>query len=280
MKEALFYVKAGGKKVRCNLCPSNCLLNDGSRGLCNARKNTGGVLETLTYGKVSSLALDPIEKKPLDYFMPGSHILSVGTFGCNFKCSFCQNYHISREMPAVRELSPSELCEAAGNLKNNIGIAFTYNEPIIWYEYVLDTSKLAKELGLKVVLVTNGYINPEPLEEIIQYVDAMNIDLKAFNDEFYRNICGGHLEPVKETIKAAVKKCHVEITNLSIPGLNDSEEEMEKMSSWLASVDKSIPFHIIPFRPMYKMTDRPLQNFRKLIELQRIAKKFLNRVII
>lgn len=280
MKEALFYTKENNKKVRCNLCPSNCFLNNGSTGLCNVRKNTGGVLETLTYGKVSALALDPIEKKPLHYFMPGSHILSVGTFGCNFRCSFCQNYHISREMPDLKEISPAELCEAAGNLNNNIGIAFTYNEPVIWYEYVLETAELAQELGLKVVLVTNGYINPEPLNELLPYVDAMNIDLKAFNDKFYREVCGGRLEAVKETIVNSQSKCHVEITNLSIPELNDTPEEMEEMCKWIASVDKNIPFHIIPFRPMYKMTDRPVQNFKKLIELQRIAKKHLKNVVI
>lgn len=280
MKEALFYSKAGGRKVRCQLCPSNCMLNDGSTGLCNARKNVNGVLETLTYGKVSSIALDPIKKKPLDYFMPGSHILSVGTFGCNFKCTFCQNYHISREMPKVKELSPSELCEVAGNLHNNIGIAFTYNEPIIWYEYVMDTAVLAKELDMKIVLVTNGYINQAPLLELLPFVDAMNIDLKSFNTEFYKNICGGRLESVKETIKTASEQCHVEVTNLSIPDLNDSTEEMKEMCSWLASIDENIPFHIIPFRPMYKMTDKPVQNFRKLIELQRIAGKYLKRVII
>jgi len=280
MKEALYYSRENGKKVRCLLCPSMCLLNDGSVGLCRARKNNAGTLESLTYGKVSSIALDPIEKKPLDFFMPGTHILSVGTFGCNFRCSFCQNYHISRGVPDVRELQPDDLCEAAGNIKSNIGIAFTYNEPIIWYEYVKDTAVLAKELDLKVVLVTNGYINQEPLRALLPFVDAMNIDLKAFNDDFYREVCGGHLEPVKETIVTASKACHVEVTNLSIPGLNDSREEVEQMCRWLASVDENIPFHIIPFRPMYKMTDRPVQNFRKLIELQRTASKYLKKIII
>ncbi len=149
---------------------------------------------------------------------------------------------------------------------------------MIWYEFVLETSEIAKKVGLKTVLVTNGYINQEPLNRLLPFVDAMNIDLKAFNDKFYREVCGGRLESVKETIKASHGKCHVEITNLSIPGLNDSAEEMEKMSSWLASVDENIPFHIIPFRPMYKMTDKPVQNFRKLIELQRIAKKHLGKV--
>jgi pyruvate formate lyase activating enzyme len=280
MNEALFYTKENGKRVRCSLCPSNCVINNGSTGLCRVRRNNEGTLETLTYGKVSSLALDPIEKKPLEYFMPGSHILSVATYGCNFRCSFCQNYHISKEIPDLKEMKPEELCEVAGNLHNNLGIAFTYNEPVIWYEYILETAQLARELDLKIVLVTNGYINPEPLKKLLPYVDAMNIDLKSFNDNFYREICGGKLDPVKETIRESVKHCHVEITNLSIPGLNDSEDEMKEMCSWIASIDKNIPFHIIPFRPMYKMTDKPVQNFRKLIELQRIAKKHLNRVVI
>jgi len=280
MKEALFYRKMDDGKVECSLCPNNCIIPDGSSGICSVRKNDSGKLMALSYGMVSSMALDPIEKKPLDYFMPGSYILSVGTFGCNFKCGFCQNWSISQERPELEYISPTELCETAANLKKNVGIAFTYNEPSIWYEYILETAKLNKEKNMVNVLVTNGYINPEPLSELLPYIDAMNIDLKSFKDSYYRNVCGGRLNPVLHTIKESAKQCHVEITNLSVPGLNDSLEEIHEMCAWIASVDKDLPLHIIPFRPLYKMADHPPQSFNHLISLKEAALKHLTRVVI
>lgn len=278
MKEALYYIKEKERKVKCTLCPNKCVISEGSAGICGVRRNVGGRLKALTYGMVSSIALDPIEKKPLDYFMPGTYILSVGTFGCNFKCGFCQNWSISQERPELEFIKPEDLAETAAGIKKNIGIAFTYNEPSIWYEYVLETCRLNKKNGLVNVLVTNGYINPGPLKELLPYIDAMNIDLKAFNSDYYRDICRGRLEPVKNTIKECVGNCHVELTNLSVPGLNDSIEEMEEMCSWIASIDEDIPLHIIPFRPLYKMTDLPMQTFNRLAALRETALKYLNRV--
>jgi len=280
MKEALYYIKGKDKKVICTLCPNNCVISDGEAGVCGVRKNEKGKLQALTYDMVSSIALDPIEKKPLDYFMPGTYILSVGTFGCNFKCGFCQNWTISQERPELENITPRALCETAANIKKNIGIAFTYNEPSIWYEYVLETCKLNKENGLANVLVTNGYINPGPLNELLPYVDAMNIDLKSFKPDFYRDICKGKLEPVKQTIKTSAGKCHIELTNLSIPGLNDSIEEMDEMCAWIASIGRDIPLHLIPFRPLYKMTDLPMQTFNRLAALRNTALFYLTRVVI
>jgi pyruvate formate lyase activating enzyme len=278
MKEASYYRKLKSGTVKCSLCPNNCIIKDGEYGICRVRRNEGGKLYALTYGMVSSLALDPIEKKPLDYFMPGTYILSVGTFGCNFRCGFCQNWTISQEKPELEYIGPGDLAETAAGIKRNIGIAFTYNEPSIWYEYVLETCKINKENGLVNVLVTNGYINAEPLDELLPYIDAMNIDLKAFNNDYYIKVCGGKLGPVKKTIEKCTKACHVELTNLSVPGLNDSIEEMNEMCGWIASVDKNIPLHIIPFRPLYKMSGHPAQTFGRLSKLRETALKHLDRV--
>ena len=280
MKEALYYTQTNDNKVVCTLCPNNCVISDSGAGICGVRKNENGKLQALTYGMVSSIALDPMEKKPLDYFMPGTYILSVGTFGCNFKCGFCQNWSISQERPELEYIAPEDLAETAAGIQRNVGIAFTYNEPCIWYEYVLETCKLNREYGLVNVLVTNGYINPEPLNELLPYIDAMNIDLKSFNKDYYRDICKGKLEPVKRTTAECAGKCHVELTNLSVPGLNDSIEEMDEMCTWIASIDRDIPLHIIPFRPLYKMTDLPKQTFNRLAALRNTALTHLSRVLI
>lgn len=280
MKEALFYKKIQNRKIQCTLCPNNCIIAEGTVGICGVRKNDKGKLLALNYGMVSSLALDPIEKKPLDFFMPGTHILSAGTYGCNFKCQFCQNWSISQQKPELEYISPSGLCEAAGNIKGNIGIAFTYNEPLIWYEYVYETCRLNKSLGMVNVLVTNGYINPEPLKQLLPFIDAMNIDLKSFKNTYYTDICKGQLEPVKQTIIESAKNCHVEITNLSVPGLNDSHEEMNEMCKWIKSIDSEIPLHIIPFRPLYKMKELPPQTSNHLLLLRQTAIKHLKNVVI
>lgn len=259
MKQAMFHEKLDESKVQCHLCPHKCLLQQGNIGKCRARKNIRGELYSLNYGRLASLSLDPIEKKPLYRFHPGAFILSAGTFGCNLKCSFCQNWSISQLDAETIELSPEGLVEKAVEAKKvgNIGIAYTYNEPSIWYEYVYETAMLAKSNGLYNVLVTNGYIAEEPLRKLLLYTDAMNIDVKAFTPGFYSDICRGTFENVKKTVELAAAKCHVEVTTLLIPGLNDSEQEIGNLSSWLADISDDIPLHLTRFFPNYKMKDRP-----------------------
>lgn len=258
MREAMYY-QPHRQGVLCNLCPKGCIINEGRTGFCRVRKNIGNKLYTENYASCSSCALDPIEKKPLYHFYPGSLVLSLGTWGCNFSCTFCQNWQIAQELPNTTELLPSKAVEIAEQYKaqGNIGIAYTYSEPSVWYEYVLETAKLTKEAGLKNVLVTNGFINPEPLKELLPYIDAMNIDVKAFNNNFYQSVCAGGLEAVKETVELAVKFCHVEITTLLVPGLNDDEKEITTMSKWLAGLNPDIPLHFSRYFPNYKMKIPP-----------------------
>ncbi|MBN2557276.1 MAG: AmmeMemoRadiSam system radical SAM enzyme [Clostridia bacterium] len=280
MKEADFYEKTGNGAVKCLLCPHHCIIRDGMKGICGVRWNSGGKLYALSYEMISSIALDPMRKKPLDFFMPDSSILSVGSYGCNFKCDFCQNYHISMEIPSLDRIDADRLCEIARGIKGNAGLAFTYNEPFIWYEYVLETCIKNKRQGLFNVLVTNGYVEEKPLEHILPHIDAMNIDLKAFRQDFYKKVCGGNLESVKKTIIQSAGACHVEITNMSVPGMNDSDEEMEEMCRWIEEVDRNIPLHIIAFRPMYKMKDLPPQDPKRIRRLGEIAMRHLDRVVI
>ena len=276
--DALFYEKLNGK-VNCFLCPHHCLISEGKSGLCSVRTNIDGILKTINYGEVTAMAMDPIEKKPLYHFEPGSKILSVGSFGCNFSCGFCQNYSIAHHRAESKYYAPHELVDIIANIKDNIGIAFTYNEPSIWYEYVYDTSKLLKEKHpeFKVILVTNGYIEKEPLTRLMPYVDAMNIDLKSFSQDFYKKVCGGNLKPVQETIEAAYKKCHVEITTLLVSSFNDSIEEVEEIAAYLSSLDKSIPLHLSRYFPNYKM-DRPPTDLNVMMKARDIAKKYLDYV--
>ncbi len=258
-KQAMFYEKIEGSKTRCRLCPHNCVISPGGIGICRARKNIEGDLFSLNYARIASISLDRIEKKPLYRFHPGSMILSAGTFGCNLKCSFCQNWSIAH-MDAETDAMPPETLVSmalAAVKKGNIGLAYTYNEPSIWFEYVYDASRLAKEKGLYNVLVTNGFIGREPLELLLPYVDAMNIDVKAFTPSFYEEVCRGALKNVMETVEAAAGRCHVEVTTLVIPGLNDSVEEIARLSEWLAGISPEIPLHLSRFFPNYKMKDRP-----------------------
>jgi len=267
--------------VKCNLCPHLCNIKEGGVGLCRARTNISGEIKCLNYGKLTSISLDPIEKKPLARFFPGSKILSVGSFGCNLRCSFCQNYEISMADESINAafVSPEELVEKALKLvpSGNIGIAFTYNEPLISYEYVMDCAKLAKAQGLKIVLVTNGTICREPLKELLPFIDAMNIDLKGFTSEFYKKL-GGDLETVKETISLAAKSCHVEVTTLIIPSENDSDSEMEDISLWLASVDANIPLHLSRFFPRFKMKDKIPTPVETVYRLREVALRHLRYV--
>lgn len=278
--EALFYEKFKDK-VHCFLCPHNCVIEEGGFGKCNVRIYERGKLFTINYGEITSGALDPIEKKPLHYFKPHSYIFSVGSFGCNFTCDFCQNYTISQFRAKSEFISKKDLMETAVKLKNNIGIAFTYNEPTIWYEYVYDCARLLKEKKphLKVVLVTNGYINEEPLDKLLPYVDAMNIDLKSFNEGYYKNLCGGSLKPVLKTIEKATAVCHVEITTLLVSEKNDNLKEVESISKFLSSIDNNIPLHLSRYFPRYKFKNPPTDiNFMKKAEA--VGRKYLNRVVL
>lgn len=254
--EASFYEKMEEQRVKCWLCPHHCILKEGQSGLCRVRVNKEGTLFSLNYAKVASLALDPIEKKPLYHFFPGSMILSAGTYGCNLFCPYCQNYSLAHEKPPTREISPLLLTEIArqSTADGSIGFAFTYNEPTIWYEYVRDAAYSLKAAGLKSVLVTNGYIERAPLEELLPLVDAMNIDVKAFNDDFYRKHCKGRLEAVKATVERAVEMTHVEITTLLIPGENDEPEEIKALASWLAGLNPQIPLHLSRYHPAFKFS--------------------------
>jgi pyruvate formate lyase activating enzyme len=251
MKRAMFFEKIENNRVRCLLCPHGCVLEQGGTGICMARKNMNGQLYSLNYAQVSSIALDPIEKKPLYRFHPGKTILSVGTFGCNFKCDYCQNWSISQRTAGTTELMPEKLADLAVKYKDmgNIGVAYTYNEPSIWYEYVYETAILVKEKGLSNVLVTNGYINDEPLEKLLPYIDAMNIDVKAFTEDFYKKYCNGSLDSVKKTVERAVRNCHVEITTLVIPGLNDDPGQIEEIAEWLSGMSRDIVLHLTRFFP-------------------------------
>ena len=252
------YWEVEGDKVRCHLCPQECLIKEGDRGLCNVRKNIDGKLYSIIYGKAASLAVDPIEKKPLYHFHPGSQVLSYGTVGCNLKCKFCQNASLScgdPDSPYLQEYSVDELTEKA--LKHD-GIAWTYNEPSIAYEYSLDVSKKLKENSDGyVVYVTNGFINNEPLEELSPYLDAMNIDIKAFHDDFYKKIVGGRLQPVLDTAKKAVELgIHVEVTYLIIPGHNDDDDELKDFSEWVnKNLGEDTVVHFSRFHPDHKMKD-------------------------
>lgn len=267
----------------CDICPHHCALEEGRTGLCKARTNIKGSIKCTNYGKLTSLALDPIEKKPLSRFLPGSKILSAGSYGCNLRCPFCQNHCISmaggEEDIETVFMSPEELVEKALELvaRGNIGIAHTYNEPLVGYEYVTDCSRLAREKKLKNVLVTNGFICSRPLISLLPLIDAMNIDLKSFNMEFYRRI-GGKLETVMQTIRLAAANCHVEITFLVIPDENDSADEIKAMSEWIAGIDPDIPLHISRFFPMYKYDQRKPTPVSKVYELADIAGESLRYV--
>lgn len=268
-------------RVLCPICPHRCMIREGEVGLCGARGNQEGKIVPLNYGNITSIALDPIEKKPLARFHPGSTILSVGSYGCNFHCSFCQNFGISMEwkQEAGFIVTPRELVDKAHELKDqgNIGLAYTYNEPLIGYEFVYDSARLATEEGLQNVVVTNGYVEEAPLRELLPYVQAFNIDLKSFSERFYHTI-GGSLADVKRSIAIAAEKSHVEVTTLIIPGENDTEEEMEALATWLASVDPSIPLHVSRFFPAYKMREKEATRVERVIKLANIARRHLQFV--
>ncbi len=252
MREALFW-KKDGAKVRCELCPHYCSIPEGKTGRCRVRANSGGSLVSLNYGKVATVALDPIEKKPLYHFHPGQAVLSIGTNGCNFACKFCQNAELAEAKASVDDIQASDV-PALVKRARSFGVAYTYNEPFVWYEFVLDSARLCHALGLKNILVTNGFINPEPLNELLPYVDAFNIDIKGFDQGFHDELTGASNEPVLETCKRASKSSHVEITHLVIPGYNDKPEQFEKLARWIKqNLGEYMPTHLSAYFPHHKL---------------------------
>jgi pyruvate formate lyase activating enzyme len=275
-KEAIFWESKDDRTVQCLLCPHNCIIIENKVGICGVRKNEGGKLYSLIYGSCSGVADDPIEKKPLNHFYPGSIVLSLGSVGCNFRCLHCQNYHISTATPednSLSEISPEKAVDLA-KCHRCKGIAWTYNEPTIWFEYTLDSAKLAKKLDLYTVYVTNGYINEQPLKEISPYLDAMNVDIKAFTEGFYKKVCKARLAPVLHTCEFAKNlKIHLELTYLVIPGLNDSVDEIKKFCSWVSdSLGKETPVYFSRFHPYFKMKEVPSTPLETLIKANKIAK--------
>ncbi len=276
--------ESGEAAVRCTLCPHLCRLAEGERGFCRARMAQQGRIMDENYGRVTSLALDPIEKKPLARFHAGSFVLSVGSYGCNLDCPFCQNASIAAacaEEASWREITPEALVGLACDLRErgNIGIAYTYNEPIVGYEFVRDCATLAHEAGLENVLVSNGMINARPLKELLPLIDAANVDLKGFSDEFYRWV-GGDFSCVKRSIEAfaSCPSCHLEVTTLVIPDMNDADSEIEAASSWLASLSPDIPYHLSRFHPCHRLCDRPPTPRDTIYRLVEVARRHLTYV--
>ena len=266
----------------CPVCSHHCNLEEGQLGRCRARRNSGGTIVSENYGKLTALALDPIEKKPLYHFMPGSMILSAGSYGCNLSCPFCQNYSIAaagqEDCGRLYAMSPEEVCQLALDYRQrgNVGLAFTYNEALVGYEFVRDTARLVRQAGMVNVLVTNGNFTLPVLEEVLPYIDAMNIDLKAYRPELYRRL-GGDLDTVKDFIRKACRSSHVEITSLIVPGFNDASEDMEEEAAWIASLDPAIPLHITRYFPRYKMRE-PATDVSRIMELCGIAAGHLTYV--
>ena len=284
----------GNQMAKCKVCFRHCEIEEGKTGFCGVRSCRDGKIRADNYGRITSLALDPIEKKPFARFYPGSQILSVGSYGCNLRCPFCQNYSISWSEEAfsfsekAEFLPPDELVEIAASARSrgNIGLAFTYNEPLVSYEYVRDAAKLSHERGMKNVLVTNGTADCSVLEDLAPLIDAMNIDLKGFSNRFYRDLLQGDFDMVKKFIVQAVKICHVELTTLIIPGENDSEEEIRALSGWVAKlkdseqnpIGRQIPLHLSRFFPRFHMTDRAATPVRTVYHLAEVARQELDYV--
>lgn len=267
--------------LKCDICFHHCELDEGRTGLCRARANRGGQIVPLNYGRLTSLALDPIEKKPLRRFHPGGLVLSLGSFGCNLRCPFCQNAEISMagaEFPA-RDYSPEALVQLALALRprGNLGLAYTYNEPLVGYEFVRDCAALVREAGMFNVLVTNGTIEEAPWRALLPLIDAVNIDLKGFTEAWYRRL-GGDLETVKRSIALAAEACHLEVTTLVVPGCNDGEDELRALAGWLASLSPDIPLHISRFFPRHRMNDLPPTPVDTVYRLAAVARERLRYV--
>jgi pyruvate formate lyase activating enzyme len=275
-KEAMYY-QVKGDEIKCLLCPHMCRLKKGSIGICGIRKNMDMKLESMSYAQVTSIAVDPIEKKPLRRFLPGTNILSVGSYGCNLRCPWCQNFNISQSKPSyTKQVTPKEIIKVAIENKQK-SIAYTYNEPLINYEYVYETARLAKSYNLNNVLVTAAYINEEPLKELLPYIDAMNIDLKCFNNERFRKYCHGDLNYIKNAIMLAADNTHVEITTLIVPKFNDDLNELDKMFSWISRKSTRIPLHIARYFPRYQFRESAT-DLMLMQEIKKIAENYLENV--
>ncbi|NLA59068.1 MAG: AmmeMemoRadiSam system radical SAM enzyme [Firmicutes bacterium] len=275
------YFTGEGAGVRCQLCPHSCLLLPGQTGLCRVREcRQGGELVTRTYGNVSSVALDPIEKKPLYHFYPGSTILSLGTFGCNLRCKYCQNWQISQRCEEAQLLPPRSVAELAQKYQTEgcIGVAFTYNEPTVWYEFIWDAAYHIKAAGLACVLVTNGYMSPKPWRELLSRIDAVNVDVKGWSEEFYRRVCGGRLKPVLENVETAGELCHVELTYLLIPGHNDDDDSIRGFARWVRErLGRNTPVHFSRCFPNYRLDVEPTP-ISTLEKARRLAEEWLDFV--
>lgn len=268
------FYKKERDKIKCLLCPHECIISVNRTGLCGTRKNENKKFISLVYGKPCAVHLDPIEKKPLYHFLPGEEILSIGTLGCNLFCKGCQNYDITRaKITDLHIVMPEEIIDRCIDSGSRM-IAYTYNEPTIFYEYMIDIAKLAKNKGIKNIIVSNGFINPEPLKELLKYVDAANIDLKGISEKFYKEYANASLKPVLNTIKIIHKsKTWLEITNLLIPGLNDSTSEINLLCDWIVkNLGKDVPLHFSRFFPYYKADNINITPTEKLIEAKNIAK--------
>lgn len=278
-KEASYY-ESVGNNVKCLLCPHHCLISEGKSGRCLGRVNHNGILYAENYGKVTSLAVDPMTKKPFNRFYSDNTILTVASYGCNLACRFCQNHHISQCKADYTEYTPQEILNLAlhHTVNDNVGLAFSYNEPTVSFEFVRDCFRLVKNAGMQCLLVTNGYLEEKPFQELSDMTDAMNIDLKGFREEFYKDFCHGDLETVKRNIRLAAEKCHVEITTLLIPNGNDSKEEIEAMAKWIAAIDPNIPYHISRFFPRYQMEGTAPTPIDTMEDAAEIASQYLRYV--
>ncbi len=274
IKEAKFYKVLKNKKVKCQLCRHFCTIENGEKGFCNVRKNDNGSLKSLNYGELVAINVDPVEKKPLYHFLPKTLTFSIASYGCNFRCLFCQNHSISQNLEKVKEYTPDEIVYLA--IKHNCkSISYTYTEPTIFYEFMYDTAKIANQKGLKNIMVTNGYIAPEPLKEIAPFIDAANIDLKAFNSTFYEEFCFANLEEVKKSIKTFKKEnIFIEITTLIIPSLNDNKNDIIKLAKFIQKeLGNNTPWHISRFHPAYKINDIEPTSITTLQEAKQIGKE-------
>jgi pyruvate formate lyase activating enzyme len=285
MKHAKYYEELYRYQLKCNLCPHHCTIGDGKTGICKVRKNVKGELFLQSYGAVSSMGFDPIEKKPLYHFYPGSIIFSVGGFGCNLRCKFCQNFEISQNVPShfdfQKSYNPRDIVDMAAEKKSNIGIAFTYNEPTVWFEYMQDIAELSRKAGMKNVMITNGFINPEPLDELLEVIDAFNVDLKAFTEDFYLTQTMSKLAPVLESLKRIRRRGrHLEITNLVITDKNDNKAQFTEMVKWIeGELGEDTVLHLSRYFPTYKMSEPPTPP-GTISKLYDVASAHLNYVYI
>ncbi|MDH4127464.1 MAG: AmmeMemoRadiSam system radical SAM enzyme [Spirochaetota bacterium] len=279
-QEAMYYEKLEDNKVKCHLCPFECRVKEGKTARCMGRENIGGTFYATNYGETTSYAMDPIEKKPLFHFYPKSQILSIAANSCNLKCIFCQNWSISQIKTHTTKITPESVVQSAIDNKS-IGVAYTYSEPLMWYEFVLDTAKLIRKAGLKNVLVTNGTINEKPLQSLLPYIDALNVDLKGINEQFYKKVCKSLLKPVLRNIKIIhdMKTPLMELTNLIIPTLNDSEDDLSNLINWIANLDPNIPLHFSAYHPSHKLSisQTPISTLKKAYDM---AIKKLNYVYV